>query len=205
MVAATIFFLQFNSIEQFLCCRDSKEKTKQERCFTLLNILVLEISVAQNAILGTTYFPPPHPPPPLPVQNSLKLSIFGFLKIFPGWVLTAHRDPLLKLLPILFLDPFPTGWEEKKGGSQRNSRTQVCLFYLKGVWTNSKQCIKVVSICTGNQCRFWKTATTSLLFDLTLNTLQETWILTTGWQRHPARKTVLNDQKGKKSCLGMQC
>lgn len=147
------------------------------------------------------------------MQNSLKLSIFGFLKNFPGWVLTAYRDSLLKLLPSLFLDPFPTGWKEKKGGSQRNSRTQGFLFYQKGVWNHSKQCTKVALICTGSQCRFWEIATTSiiafattsLLFDLVLNTHQETWILTTEWQRCPAREIVLNNQKGKKSCLGMQC
>lgn len=143
--------------------------------------------------------------PPSPAgQNSLKLSIFGFLKIFPGWVLTAYRDPLLKLLPILFFEPFPAGWEERKGGSQKSSRTQGCLFYQKDVWNHSKQCTKVALICTRSQCRFWEIATTSLLFDLTLNTRQETWILTTEWQRCPARETILNNQKGKKPCLGMQ-
>lgn len=64
-MVATIFFLQFNSIKQLLCCHESKEKTKQERCFTLLKILVLEISAAQDAILGTTYFPPS----PLPTST----------------------------------------------------------------------------------------------------------------------------------------
>lgn len=90
---------------------------------------------------------------PLAVQNSPKVSTLGFLRIFPGRVLSLQRLSITIFANSLSWH-LPNGLLEKKGGRQRNGMTEGSSVYQKGAWSHRNQCTKVALICTGSQRRF---------------------------------------------------
>lgn len=128
---------------------------------------------------------------PLAVQNSTKVSKFGFLRTFPV--------SLINFASALSW-PLPSGMtREKVMADKEMAWPKDPSFLRRMVETTENNTLRWPKFTRKGNVgfgRFNSFATISILFDLILNTCQEIWILTTKWQRCPAKDAILNNQRG---------